>query len=530
MLFTRALATSVAGLAIALSLAPYDLFFLGPIGFALFIGSLWRAGFITTVWLVFLHCLIFFLPVMSWLLIVGFEAWIFPCVMYGVVSLAVAPLIYLVLKAPLWPLWISSVWVLRQSIIDRFPFSGFGWGHIGYGQVDTPLAAYASIGGAPLVSFVTCLVGAMVAYLVINFIAFYRDGGDMKKVAAAPVVVAAVALVAISIPLPVDGQGDQPSARIAVVQGGAVRLDGLDRSYDSYPNTFANHLQLTRDYAYQTATGNENPVDFAVWAENAAGGTLTQGLAADADMQDVVDYLGVPVLTASTVREGPEGVYNASIQWMPEVGPTDLYYKRHLVPFAEYVPFTGALANIMSRFRVTQGIIPGDEPGFFDINGIRVSDVICFEISSSQVLREAVLEGGQVIVLQSSNYGFIYLGQADQQFQIARLRAIEHGRALVAAGISGPSGFISPNGAVIRTIPEGGTGVIAATVPLRDTLTISDRLGVWAEGFIAFLWLVGLLLLWRARDLKRVVVVTRNGEPVSMGKPWQKWTSSRPRP
>jgi apolipoprotein N-acyltransferase len=524
--FTRALVLSArlaaaitSGLGIALALSPYDFHYFAPIAVALFIWSIWQAGLISTILLTFAANAALYWVVVSWLSKIGFEAVVFASTAYGVVSAAGAGILfYFSLRAPLWPIWVASVWVFREALIDRWPFGGFGWGQLAYSQAITPLASYAAIGSTALVTFVTALLGALMAYAALALWGWRGNRRvSWRRLLVTPVCAAVIGVIAVNIPLPTVGESNRGDAvaRITLVQGGGEQIPGNDPLLDKFPATLANVLQLTRDYAFTVRSGDEEPPDFVVWAENAASGQFFANAEADTAMQQVVDYLGQPVLAASAVRAGGDGWYNSSILWLPEEGPIDFYYKRHLVPFAEYIPFGGAIGSAMNRFRISQGFFPGDRPGYFDIDGVAVSTAICFEISDSRVIREAVLQGGRVIVLQSSNYGFIYRGQADQQFAIARMRAIEHGRSVIASGISGPSGFISPNGQVIKVLPEGAVGIVTANVPLRDSLTIADRLGGAPEAVLALLWLLGAVLFWRTKRKRTRSNAVAESEPAS---------------
>jgi apolipoprotein N-acyltransferase len=68
---------------------------------------------------------------------------------------------------------------------------------------------------------------------------------------------------------------------------------------------------------------------------------------------------------------------------------------------------------------------------------------------------------------------------------MSRLRAVEHGRAVVVVATSGVSAVIAPDGRV-----QSRTGVfvpahLVADVPLRDATTLADRVGAWPERVLA---------------------------------------------
>jgi len=79
-----------------------------------------------------------------------------------------------------------------------------------------------------------------------------------------------------------------------------------------------------------------------------------------------------------------------------------------------------------------------------------------------------------------------------------RLRALEHGRAVLVASTSGITAVIRPDGTVVSTIGELVNGHLVLTVPLRDDLTIADRVGAVPE-WIAVIAGFGLVLLCAVR-------------------------------
>jgi apolipoprotein N-acyltransferase len=64
---------------------------------------------------------------------------------------------------------------------------------------------------------------------------------------------------------------------------------------------------------------------------------------------------------------------------------------------------------------------------------------------------------------------------------MSRLRAVEHGRAVLIAATSGISAIITPDGRVTQSLPEFTAGYLEQQVPLRDSLTLSDRVGAVPE-------------------------------------------------
>jgi apolipoprotein N-acyltransferase len=168
-----------------------------------------------------------------------------------------------------------------------------------------------------------------------------------------------------------------------------------------------------------------------------------------------------------------------------------MYVKRHLVPFGEYIPYRAELGGLVSRFRdIPYDFAPGTGNGTLQLGPAKIGDVICYEVAYDGLVRSSVEAGARLLVVQTNNatYG---RSETSQQLAMARLRAIEHGRAVLVAATSGISAFISPDGRVLDSSKVFTQKVLVDRVPLRDTLTIADRLGAGPERVLALIGVVG---------------------------------------
>jgi apolipoprotein N-acyltransferase len=85
-------------------------------------------------------------------------------------------------------------------------------------------------------------------------------------------------------------------------------------------------------------------------------------------------------------------------------------------------------------------------------------------------------------------------GETLQQLDMARIRAIEHDRAVVVASTTGISAIIAPDGSLLASSRMWQQAEIEARVPLRTATTLADRIGGWPEGVITFATLAALAL------------------------------------
>jgi apolipoprotein N-acyltransferase len=85
-------------------------------------------------------------------------------------------------------------------------------------------------------------------------------------------------------------------------------------------------------------------------------------------------------------------------------------------------------------------------------------------------------------------------GETLQQLDMARIRAIEHDRAVVVASTTGISAIIAPDGTLLASSRTWQQAEIEARVPLRTATTLADRVGGWPEGVITLATLAALAL------------------------------------
>jgi apolipoprotein N-acyltransferase len=246
-----------------------------------------------------------------------------------------------------------------------------------------------------------------------------------------------------------------------------------------------------------------------VWPVNATDIDPFQDASAYADIQRAVDAVGVPVLVGAMV-DGPEpsDVYNQGIVWHPGTGPGERYSKRHPVPFGEYIPFRDVLAQYIQRLdMIPRDMVAGDKPGVLTMNGITIGDVICFEVAYDDVVREAVTPRTRALVVQTNNATYMGTGQVEQQFAIARLRAIETGRPVVVAATNGVSGIIAQDGRVLERAPVRTRTVLVEQVLGPVSTPIALSLGLWVQVLLvtisAITAALALRLGYRQRSRRR---------------------------
>ncbi|MBV2155235.1 apolipoprotein N-acyltransferase [Kitasatospora sp. SUK 42] len=474
----------LSGLLLALAFPPYDLWPLSLLGAAalslLTRGRTARQG----AWTGFAFGLPFFLLLLSWLRVIGWDATIGLSVIEALFIALLGSGLAVTSRLPGWPVWAAALWVTQEWARDRLPLGGFPWGRLAFANTATPYTPLAALGGAPLVTFAVALSGALLAWAALRL---RRPAGVTLKTgpwAAALAALGAVAALLAGYLVPVPTAAAD-TVKVAIVQGNVPNpgMDFLGRPM----MVLNNHASATERLAADIQAGKVPQPDIVIWPENSSDLDPFSDPLARQRIDEAVKAVGVPTLVGTLV-DGPDAqhVQNEGIVWDPKTGPGASYTKQHPVPFGEYVPFRAQLMKVVTRLqRVARDFYPGDHNGVMQLGPARIGDVICFEVAYDEIVRDTVDSGARVLVVQTNNATYAKTGQPEQQLAMSRLRAVEHGRAVLIAATSGISAVIAPDGTVEQRTEELTPAELSATVPLRDGTTVADRIGAAPEWTLA---------------------------------------------
>ena len=227
-------------------------------------------------------------------------------------------------------LWIyPTTWVLVEWLRGWF-LTGFPWLNLGYSQLNTPLVGIAPLFGVYAVSWLTALAAAMV--LVILLTAKHKT----RMLLAGSLTLLFIGTTTLSVIDWTNTQGD--SIKVSLIQGNAPQITKWD------PDKIQSRLDL-----YANLTRQHWDSDLIFWPENAMTTfyhTLVDDyftpLVVEAKQHNTDLVVGVPVENQQT------GEYYSSFV-VPGENP-DMYHKRHLVPFGEFVPLESVLRGLIVFF------------------------------------------------------------------------------------------------------------------------------------------------------------------------------------
>ncbi|MFP5335502.1 MAG: apolipoprotein N-acyltransferase [Actinomycetes bacterium] len=489
-----ALAVAVAaGLALDASFPDPGIWPLAPVGVATLVLAVQGRRPLPAAGVGLVAGLTFFGPLLAWAgVYVGWIAWVPLAVLEASYVALYAALVPQVLRLPggwaVRAVAVAALWVAVEALRARTPFGGFGWGRLAFSQADAPTLPLAALGGAPLVSFAVALAGAALALGAAGSV---RRPGARPLAAGAALVVAGASLGAgLLVPTPAEAQNG--SVRVAAVQGNVPR-PGLDFNAERRA-VLDNHAGATLRLAERVQAGEVPAPDLVLWPENSSDIDPLRNADAAAVIDEAARAVGVPVLLGAVLVRDDDRLANATLQWQAGEGPVDRYVKQRPVPFAEYVPYRSFFRSITSAVDlVARDFVAGQEVGLLTAAGVPVGTAICFEVVEDSLVRDAVRAGAELIAVQTNNATFGYTDESVQQLAMSRLRAVEHGRAVVHVSTVGVSALVAPDGAVLDDSELFTADVLTASLPRRDAETLATRVGAAPELALTLLAVVAAL-------------------------------------
>jgi apolipoprotein N-acyltransferase len=460
-------------------------------------GDAFRVGYVGGIsfWLASLYWLLL-MPV-NWLPILG---WISLCA-----YLALYPAIWVWLLAKkisegnwsrrtLWSLAGAAVWVALEMIRARL-LGGFPWNFLGVSQFKMiPLIQIASVMGVYGVSF---LIVWFSLSLFSAALAIFRK--PVTRFAwQAEIVLPMLAVVALFIFGFAKAGKVSPSTqtlRVTLIQPSIPQTLIWDENENS--NRFRQLLELSEN-ALTDGT------DLLIWPEAAVPELSVENFRAISELAQS-HHIWV-IFNGDDVEFHPDATnyFNSSFLVNPNGEMANIYHKRKLVIFGEYIPLTRWLPFLKWFTPITDGYAPGDKSVTFALNNLNVktSTLICFEDTFPQLARENATDDLDFLVNLTNDGWF---GQSAEQWQHmanAVFRAVENGVPLLRCANNGVTCWIGSNGRGQQIFTDKsksvyGIGTMTVQIPVSSEKlepTFYNRHGDWF-GWSCVAIATGILLL-----------------------------------
>lgn len=344
--------------------------------------------------------------------------------------------------------WILIEW-LRSWVLTGFP-----WLLIGFSQINGPLKGYIPLGGEFFVGFLAVFSGVLLVYIAKEFQNCLRVSFCIAILAA--IFIGGYFLSQIQWTTPFESS---QKVKVILVQG------NIPQSIKWDPTSVSKILQIYYELAQENWQTN-----IMIWPEAAV--PIPQNYAAPflMHMSALAEYHHVSLFTGIITQvSNTFNYYNALISLGEGKGH---YYKRHLVPFGEYVPLENLLRGLMGFFNLPMSnLISGPEyQPDLKAKNIIIAPFICYEIAYADNL---FYEAGhsQVLLTVSDDAWFGNSLAPAQHLEIGQFRAMQSGRDLLFSGNDGITAIVDDHGNIIQQMPQFIRGVLTGTFQPRTGKT-----------------------------------------------------------
>ncbi|MBS9779526.1 MAG: apolipoprotein N-acyltransferase [Moraxellaceae bacterium] len=383
------------------------------------------------------------------------------------------------------PFAFASIWVL-QEWLKTWVLTGFPWLFVGYAFTEQAwLSAYAPILGVFAISFIVVLFSASLVEIIKGKAKFF---------------IPSVILLLIGVGL---SQADpqwttakkENKLKVSLLQGNIPQNEKWLN--EKAGETLAIYAQLS---------SKEWEQDVIVWPESSIPMFQTQAwnfitrFAEVAYYSDTTWITGIPFKEANEKEGENKPIFYNSLVALG-ANADGLYKKQKLVPFGEYIPFSGLLnlfPNLAGSEKVQNYSAGSKQQNPLKIKGHNVGSAICYEVAYPETTRQNA-KNTDFLLTVSNDAWFDDSSAPWQHLQMVQMRSLETGRWFLRATNTGVTAIIDEKGKIVKKAPQFERTVLRGEVEARTGETPFMKLGQAPMLILTSLLLLLSILGERAR-------------------------------
>jgi len=363
------------------------------------------------------------------------------------------------------PFFIAAVWVAFEWS-QTIGWAGVPWGRLALGQSEYLVTLQsASLFGSYFISFLLVSVNFLIAYAILT----------PKKIKICILLCASLVVTNTAfgtVAYLSDTRTDDRTVKIAAVQGNVSTSQKWDK--ESVEKSFEVYRKYTLAAAREGA-------DIVLWPETAIPLSMEEDSYLAVHLTSLAREADVTLLAGAFTSDELGNNYNSVLAIYPD-GSVDenVYSKRHLVPFGEYLPmerfiktFFAPLAELMRADILTAG----EGSAVFELEGVKIGSLICFDSIYEELSLASVRDGAEFLTISTNDSWFSDSAALDMHNAQAQLRAIENGRCVIRAANTGISSIITEKGEVTHKIEPLEEGYILGSVTAMTHRTLYSYTG-----------------------------------------------------
>jgi apolipoprotein N-acyltransferase len=275
--------------------------------------------------------------------------------------------------------------------------------------------------------------------------------------------------------------------KVRLVQPSIKQSDKWDEK--EFWNNLESHIQLSQHKA--------DKLDIIIWSESAMIAPFEIKLVQDRITNLLKETSSILITGGISysdfLKDNSEiyvSLYGIDIE-KSETKKIFEYYKSHLVPFGEYIPFK----NILNMKKITKGMVDYTSGKrkilYLNKYNLKINPLICYESIFPDLVRDNMQDADIIInVTNDSWYG--NSSGPYQHFYMNKIRAIENGIGMLRSSNNGISAIIDPVGRVINSLSINEISFIDNYIPKKlNNRTIYSQYG----DIVALIFIILILLI-----------------------------------
>lgn len=367
-------------------------------------------------------------------------------------------------RAPEWaaPLLLACGWALFDWLRSSVGAMSLTLVDLGYAlHAEIPLIQIADLGGVLLVTWLLALTSASGA-AALQATLTRASGRHLRAMRLLAVPASLWVLAAVYGSIYATSTDSGLPANVAVVQPArTVPSFYTDRPMSSTLTLVRVYRQLLEQAGIRRAelvllpeSGVSDDIQHVEWARRAVG--------------ELAAELGAWVATGYHMRPVNGRNYNTVGLVDPTGTVRQVYIKRHLLAFGEFLPFRERLKLLYKRYPIRPyDISPGKEVVVFRLDGMSFAPIICFESIFAGEARRALRAGGEGLVVFTNDGWFDSHKELALHARASVFRAIEFRVPVVRCASTGYSGLVDSRGRWVEKLGPDESGALLVTPHLK---------------------------------------------------------------
>ncbi len=382
--------------------------------------------------------------------------------------------------------WAGAALFTIGEWVQTLTWAGVPWARLAIGQTSSPVMIQtASLFGSYFITFLLTAVNFLFAFALLSDTPMRRKIYALTGAGLIACNAFAGAILLIANPAMSDKEKKYTAAAI----------QPNISSHEKW-GVESVRISMERLEKYSLAAA-EQGAKLIVWSETAFASDVLD----DESLCQFISDLAVrckATIVVGAFSQGEKLNRNSLLFVNPDGSfRSEIYSKRHLVPFGEYVPwrafFSAVIPQLTEIAMLEEDLEPGTDSALAYTEAGVLGGLICFDSIYETLSLDSARDGAEVMILSTNDSWFLDSAAVYMHNCQAKLRAVETGKYLVRSANTGISSIIDANGRLLAMKEPLVEGYITAEICPKTGQTLYTKIGNTAVYLmIAFCLLLGL--------------------------------------